>query len=121
MPFSLTESKPFRRSLLALLICALLFAQWMGFAHRVEHGDWKSFAAVTHADVADEQHTEPHEPSAEHACAAYDAATLGTPFAPAIPLLMPINDAYVRMAWTAFSCWDAPVVRHFSSRAPPVV
>ena len=155
MPSIPIRLMPMPRCLAVLLICALLFAQWMGFAHRLDHAGLPGAPGVTdvhghaghaaaehrhivtthgEADHGEADHGEAEQAPAEHAtanaqheedaaghsCAAYEAATLSAPFVPALPFLQHVADLYVRLAWTAFSCWDAPVIRHFSSRAPPV-
>ncbi len=104
-----------RNAALALLLAlALLFAQWAGLTHRIEHAQLQQ--AVAHASLtggADESR-------AHHSCVAFDAATVADsihvpPFA--APLLA---SARVLALWTAFTSWDAPQVRHFSPRAPPL-
>jgi len=110
--------RPSRRrtcSAVALLLAtALLFAQWSGLVHRVEHARLPS--EIVHGTASFS------EPSAKfhHSCLAFDAAAMADgihapPFAalPAAAVPAPALSA-------AFLSWDAPPVCHFSSRAPPM-
>lgn len=102
-----------RAALAALLLVALLFAQWAGLQHRIAHAGWLSFqpAATAQFDGGE---------SAQHSCAAFDAATLADNIhtvALRTPLL---TSAPVLGLWIAFASWDAPLTRYFSSRAPPL-
>lgn len=94
-----------------MLMAVLLFAQWIGLAHRIDHGPLASL----HMDASDGQ-----EPEAEHSCLAFDAATVADaiglpPFA-----TPPIASAKLFALWVAFASWDPPFSPCFSSRAPPV-
>lgn len=102
------------RSTVAFLLAAvLLFAQWSGFAHRIDHAP---LAGVQmQSDEADGHDTEPN-----HSCVAFDAAAVADAIhIPPFVAPLPAN-AHVLALWTAFNSWDAPLVRHFSSRAPPL-
>lgn len=103
----------FRTAAAFLLAAALLFAQWSGLAHRVDH----SPLADTHAQSGD---AEDHDTDSNHSCVAFDAVAVADaihlpPFAVPLP-----TSAHVLALWTAFESWDAPLVSHFSSRAPPL-
>jgi len=99
-----------RRAAIAwMLVAALLFAQWAGLSHRIDHAPFMSAAAA-----------DGHDSDAGHSCAAFDAAAVADaihlpPFAP--PLLAGTR---ILALWAAFASWDAPPVLHFSSRAPPL-
>jgi len=98
-----------RTAVAVLLMAALLFAQWTGLAHRVDH----SALASLHADAgAPEDGT--------HSCVAFDAAAVAD--AISVPPLAtpPMAGTKVLALWTAFASWDAPPALPFSSRAPPV-
>jgi hypothetical protein len=103
----------FRSAVAFALAAVLLFAQWSGLAHRIDHAP----LAVIHAqsDLSDDHDTEPN-----HSCVAFDAAAV----ADAIhlpPFVAPLlASTHVLALWVAFNSWDAPLVRHFSSRAPPL-
>jgi len=91
-----------------MLVAALLFAQWAGLSHRIDHTPFLSAAA------------DGYDSDAEHSCLAFDAAAAADaihlpPFA--APLLA---STHVLALWAAFASWDAPLVLHFSSRAPPL-
>ena len=101
---------PYRPAIAWMLVAALLFAQWAGLAHRIDHGPLATQAAAPDG----------HEPEAGHSCVAFDAAAV----ADAIHL-PPFNarlltGAKVLALWAAYASWDAPLVLHFSSRAPPL-
>ena len=104
-----------RLNLLYATICALavalLFAQWTGLAHRIDHAP----LSTLHAQSAEED-----DSGLNHSCVAFDAAAV----ADAIhlpPCAVPIlASAKVLALWAAFESWDAPLVLHFSSRAPPL-
>ncbi|ASU41606.1 hypothetical protein hmeg3_22550 [Herbaspirillum sp. meg3] len=135
--------------LLSLLLSAtLLFSQFLGLLHGIAHAGWPpameriaeaSFNAalfnyVDGGDVADAaeannprsdagtaigtQHLE-HPKHHHHSCVEYDAASgasgihvhfFSPPLVPGVQVLA---------LWQAFASWDAPLVCHFSSRAPP--
>ena len=125
------------------LALALLFSQFLAFAHGIAHAGWPpsvasvessrqaSFnaalfnyvdiaAGVDDDDVAhgdDKLHA--GHGKHHHSCIDYDAAAgasgihadfFSSPLIPGIQVLA---------LWQAFASWDAPVVCHFSSRAPP--
>lgn len=101
-----------RTAVTILLMAALLFAQWAGLAHRVDH----SPLASLHANAPDGSTTE----EGSHSCVAFDAAAVADaidlpPFA-----APPMSSAKLIALWTAFASWDAPPALPFSSRAPPV-
>lgn len=96
-----------------MLAAVLLFAQWSGLAHRIDHAPLVDMHAQ-----ADE--TEHNDTGANHSCVAFDAAAV----ADAIhlpPFIAPLlASARVLALWAAFRSWDAPLARHFSPRAPPL-
>lgn len=98
-----------RSTIAVLLMAVLLFAQWSGLAHRVDHGPLAGF----HPDQVSE------EKDPAHSCVAFDAAAVADAIhLPAFvtPLL---TGTRVLALWSAFESWDAPIVLNFSSRAPP--
>lgn len=103
----------FRSAAAILLAAALLFAQFSGFAHRIDHGPF----APAHDRSG--QPADDHDSKLSHSCVAFDAAAI----ADAIhlpPCITPLLTSGSSLAlWTAFASWDAPLVLHFSSRAPP--
>lgn len=103
------------RTLALLVAIALLFAQWMGLAHKVEHASFP-YALVQVPELP----IDSAPVGSAHSCAAFDAAATGdsigfTPFLPPAPACIK-----TLLTWVAFLSWDAPLVRHFSSRAPPL-
>ncbi|HZW23399.1 hypothetical protein [Noviherbaspirillum sp.] len=97
-----------RAAIACMLVAALLFAQWAGLSHRVDHAAYMSAAS------------DGHDSDTGHSCAAFDAAAV----ADAIhlpPFAAPLQASTRILAlWAAFASWDAPPVLHFSSRAPPL-
>lgn len=69
------------RTLALLLAIALLFAQWMGLAHKVEHASFP-YALVQVPELP----IDSAPVGSAHSCAAYDAAATGDNIGPA-PLL----------------------------------
>lgn len=101
-----------------VLICSLLFAQWLGLAHAIGHaGVAIELSAEQPASAANGGFD--HQKSAT-ACAALDGVTLGAalhspPFSPALLAATPLP-----LAWMAEAGWIAAFRAHFSSRAPPL-
>jgi hypothetical protein len=137
LPCSVT-SKSVRNSIAALLIVAMLCAQWAGLVHRVTHADeWNSIGlasddfsttAVT-SSIAQHDHgiafakaaIDSHAGSGEdtHLCSLFDAAMLGSAIHSTPVQLVPLPSVQVLALWTAFASWQSPFTCHFSSRAPP--
>jgi hypothetical protein len=107
-----------RSTLVLLLLCCLLSAQWLGLGHRVAHAGWTGAGQSVKAAVFDSGKSS--DIHLRHSCAAFDEATLpallGTP--PYLAPLMPA--ASVLALWAAFLSWHQPFSCHFQSRAPPV-
>jgi hypothetical protein len=101
-----------RYTIAMLLALVLLFAQWSGMAHRIEHAP---LAQAYSALSADE-----HDSDSNHSCIAFDAAAVADSIH-LPPFVAPqIAGTQVLALWTAFLSWQAPLVLHFSSRAPPI-
>lgn len=101
-----------------LLVVALLFAQWLGLAHRIEHV--RPAQLAPHAAAVAQADTAGYDKSLEHSCALFDATTLANILhSPAVSLPV-LPGAQILALWVAFASWDAPVLLHFSSRAPPL-
>lgn len=103
----------------ALLVALVLFAQWMGLRHRIEHADWGS---IQHHQM-EERGTSVAEleyaGDKAHSCILFDGMALadGAPLLPFSPVLQ--TSVRVLALWAAYISWDAPLLCHFSSRAPP--
>ncbi|MBB5393676.1 MULTISPECIES: hypothetical protein [unclassified Herbaspirillum] len=120
---------------IALLVVSLLFAQGLGFLHGIAHAGWQGGAVHSLVDEAlfdegddhrqlssaapGDPHASTHGDDPHHSCAAYDAATLSAGMHVDFPLPPLLPPARMLALWQAFASWDAPFVRHFSSRAPP--
>ncbi|WP_293780957.1 hypothetical protein [uncultured Oxalicibacterium sp.] len=113
-----------RPCFMAWLACALLCVQWAGMQHRIDHTmlayQISSPSVEARADIqtsVQSDHAKDHLP--EHSCALFDGICLAdSNTLPAI--VLPLLPAQRILAlWRAFASWDAPQLRHFSSRAPP--
>jgi hypothetical protein len=107
-----------RSTLVLLMLCCLLSAQWLGLGHRVAHAGWTAAGQAAKARVFSA--TKSSDTDLRHSCAAFDDATL-----PALlttpPYLAPLLPAASVLAlWTAFLSWQQPFSCHFQPRAPPV-
>jgi hypothetical protein len=108
----------------ALLVIAVLFAQWMGLRHRIAHADRIDSPHVVQtveqasSDSTPDSATE-YAGDKSHSCTLFDGMALAdsAPSLPFIPLLQ--TSVQVLALWAAHASWDAPLLCHFSSRAPP--
>jgi len=97
---------------LILAVC-LLFAQCFGLIHRIAHAP----NGNNGLSISESKQQALHH--AATSCAAFDeaclAAALHTPVisSPALPGIAVLS------LWVSFLCWQQPLLRHFSSRAPP--
>jgi hypothetical protein len=106
----------------AALIALVLFAQWMGLKHRIEHaGLIDGHHAVLHIESQAGGSEQPVEYTGDksHSCTLYDGAALADSAPPLF--FLPVLQTSIRVLalWTAHASWDAPLLCHFSSRAPP--
>lgn len=104
-----------------MLVVVVLFAQWMGLRHRIEHAEPISAQhLVLAADQSSSDTSTEYSSDTLHSCALFDGMTLadGAPALPFLPLLQ--TSVQVLALWAAYASWDAPVLLHFSSRAPPL-
>jgi hypothetical protein len=122
----------------AMLVIAMLCAQWAGMAHRIGHADRvgavnllagdssanaeedlaaNSLGRATAALPAFESQTGSSEEA--HSCALLDAASLGAGIHSRPFQLLPMPGVQVLALWAAFASWQSPFAFHFSSRAPP--
>jgi hypothetical protein len=125
-----TANRSTPRHFIVLLIIVVLFAQWMGMRHRIEHAGWINNHAPTASAFSldadelkdaqgDAQTSSNAGNKSHHSCALFDGTALADTVA-IIPLtLPPPTCAKVLALWLAFTSWDAPLTHFFSSRAPP--
>jgi disulfide bond formation protein DsbB len=116
-----SAAKPTQRYFLALLIVVVLFAQWMGMRHRIEHANWvNSQPPAGQIDARNGQDDFGEQTNGhKHSCTLFDGTALADTVA-IIPLTLPPPTCPKVLAlWLAFSSWDAPLTRFFFSRAPP--
>lgn len=122
----------------AMLVIAMLCAQWVGMAHRISHADRLGAMGLLAGDssgyaqenlAADGSaragaassafETQTNAGEEAHSCALLDAASLGAGIHSRPFQLLPIPGAQVLALWAAFASWQSPFTCHFSSRAPP--
>lgn len=112
--------RPRNNAVIALWIAiCLLFAQWLGYAHAINHAGLKSENASVQVISADKASVVFDHQKASNACAALDAATLGAGLhsAPALPLSLTLSPAKIDCA--VVNSWQQSFIALFSSRAPP--
>ncbi|HEY8607390.1 MAG TPA: hypothetical protein VIM12_09800 [Noviherbaspirillum sp.] len=109
-------------ALAALLLLALLAAQWTGWQHRIAHAGFEraqvaahAFAAIGTPDAAPDD-TLAH---GDHSCLLLDAAALGTGLHAAIVSLPPAPAAARAGDMEQRPSWRPRFLAHFSPRAPP--
>ena len=96
------------------LVFSLLFAQFSGLQHRIEHAKWNNGQSIVRADVSHNAKDDP-----KHSCSLFDAATLADSVNAAPPCPLPSAGAYLPALWLMRASWDAPLLLPFRSRAPP--
>jgi len=109
--------------LLALLLPALLLAQWAGFSHRIAHANLSStvyspLVALDKANVSSELASNPSQPDTRlHSCAIFDALTVAEFLQSATWALSSLHNHAIQLDSRVYSQWHAPFLRLFSSRA----
>jgi hypothetical protein len=98
------------------LALSLLFAQFTGQRHRIDHAKWQESAGIYQL-VQSQYDGYDHK---DHSCITFDAATLADAIGAALVLVLLAAGLHMLAQWIAFISWDAPVTRYFLSRAPPV-
>lgn len=101
-----------------LLVCAVLFAQWVGLAHRIEHsalGQDDTVLSILKSDGKGAL-----DKSVSHSCKAFDAAALGAALLNTTSAVALLTYAQVRETGATDSSWNAVFFSHFHSRAPPL-
>ena len=105
-----------RMPLALMLALALLFAQWAGFSHRIEH----RAPLHLHAETAMQHIVDAHDDDeTSHSCSLYDAATLGATLQTATAGLPLLPTCAILAAAHRFASWNATPYPLFRSRAPP--
>jgi hypothetical protein len=95
------------------IVVSLLFTQFVGERHRIEHAQWQHSGLLKVA-------TSQYGPSDKHhSCIDFDASTLADAIGTAIIIALLAAGTHVLAQWLAFISWQAPVKRYFLSRAPP--
>lgn len=115
------------RPLLALgLAVALLWAQWLGALHRVEHATGPQWHTGAHVHAESSGVLQAPKPTgaatgAYHSCVLFDGLCIADalPSAPSPGLVSIIGRHEVPAE--GFQSWRAALARHYLSRAPPRV
>jgi hypothetical protein len=102
--------------LLAVLLPALMAAQWMGVQHRVAHA-WIAAAADHAAATADSDGTL----HLAHSCTLFDAAALGVTLHSAFLLPACLRTRIADALPPAPNAGPVQAFTHFSPRAPPSI
>ncbi|MDY7572963.1 hypothetical protein [Actimicrobium sp. CCI2.3] len=102
------------------LVVALLFAQWLGQMHRVEHNGVTTASASLSADTSFIFQLVAHLGDSSHSCAAFDAATLSAGICTASVAIPVLPNLHALALWIAFASRSTPFTAHFHSRAPPI-
>jgi hypothetical protein len=108
---------PRKHASVILLVMALLLAQWSGLAHSINHAYLGGIQAIISLAV-DSNHTD--DTSSRHSCVAFDAAAVADTLHVTGYAASAFASARTLALWVAFASWDAPLICHFSSRAPPL-
>jgi hypothetical protein len=120
LPFMRRNNRP---CFAAVLIALVLFAQWMGMNHRIEHADLvngrHTVLHVAASQTANADLPVEYAGDKSHSCTLYDGVALADSAPPLF--FLPVLQTGVRILalWAAHASWDAPLLCHFSSRAPP--
>lgn len=107
------------------LACAMLWAQWAGLVHRIEHGVGGGSGAAQAAPVQHEQAASrlavgvDAGPAGLHSCVVFDGLCLADSLPTALLPVLPRRMVHAVPPLPGFVSWQAGVVRHFQSRAPP--
>lgn len=106
-------------ALLALLLPALLVAQWTGLQHRIAHA-WiaASVSASADHDAAASDHDE--TPHFSHSCTLFDAVALGVTLQSAFFLPVCLRAMLAQAQPPVPPPDHLHSFRHFSPRAPPL-
>lgn len=130
MPYSLQSLRgQLARYVLVLLLPALIFAQWVGLAHRIAHTGWDNATHVRSIQLTkgalSAAENAPFfgeiEGTKQHSCAAFDAITLGQCIHSTALLPVIFTTDAVVTTDLSIQQWHAIVELAFSSRAPPLV
>jgi hypothetical protein len=101
------------------LVWSLLFSQFFGLQHRIDHTRWPASFSQTKIDgVKVGPYTSGYIDST-HSCIALDALSLANCVSSTLQLVVPQITAATPLAVHLFHPWKALFVAHFRSRAPP--
>ncbi|RZL08378.1 MAG: hypothetical protein EOP40_13320 [Rubrivivax sp.] len=107
------------------LACAMLWAQWAGLVHRIEHGVGLGSGAAHAVSVQHERAASRSVigadagPAGLHSCVVFDGLCLADSLPTALMPVLPRRGVHAVPPLSGFLSWQASVVRHFQSRAPP--
>lgn len=98
---------------IATLMLSLLFAQFAGLRHRVDHAGWQQQPGQANTDSSVKY--------GSHNCAIFDAATLADAAGAAPAIGFATDCVYALALSRMLASWDASVLVPFLSRAPPAL
>ncbi|MDO8650971.1 MAG: hypothetical protein Q7R66_02135 [Undibacterium sp.] len=101
------------------LALSLLFSQFSGFKHRIDHTRWRSDVSLTQNIEASSSRYSGGYTDANHSCIALDAISLADCIAGTLMGFIPTITKATRVALASCYLWDASFIAHFRSRAPP--
>lgn len=103
-----------------LLAVALLFAQWVGMLHRLDHAGGQ---VVAHAERQAQQSrfdgAYPGGASAAHSCVVFDGVCLADLLPTALVDVVPARLVHAQPPLGDFASWSGRFAGHFQPRAPP--
>jgi hypothetical protein len=112
-----------------VLACAMLWGQWAGLVHRIEHGvgGGTGLAHAVSVHAASVQHERPSARALAgadalaglHSCVVFDGLCLADSLPAALLPVLPGRVVHAAPPLWGFVSWQASVVLHFESRAPP--
>lgn len=101
-----------------VLVLSMLFAQFVGQLHRIEHTQWATDAGEH--SLAQWQNDDPGQ-FKNHSCILFDQDTLALAMGIAFVIALATAGRYLLTPWVERDSWLAPVIHLFLSRAPPSV
>jgi len=114
--FSGRAASPRSTAQAILLAAALLFAQWAGMLHRIDHAGFQSEAQAQQSRL---DGSTPGGSSAAHSCVVFDGAYLADLLPTLLTGLVTARMAHALPATDGFASWPGRFIGHFQPRAPP--
>lgn len=103
------------------LALSLLFSQFSGLKHRIDHTRWRTEVSQEQTLAAASAPYSGGYTDANHSCIALDAISLADCIAASLMVFVPVISKATRIALLPCYLWDASFIAHFRSRAPPAL